>query len=97
MTMDHFSVIRRPIVTEKSTDKKEEFNQVVFEVDTRANKFQIKEAVERIFKVKVMKVRTQQMRGKVRRVGRNFGKKSDWKKAVITLRAGDRIDFFEGV
>jgi len=95
--MDYFSVIRRPIVTEKSTDNKEEFNQVVFEVDPRANKLQIREAVERIFKVKVLKVRTQKMHGKIRRVGRNWGRRSDWKKAVVTLRTGDRIEFFEGV
>lgn len=95
--MDYFSIIRRPIVTEKSTDNKEAFNQVVFEVDPRANKLQIREAVERIFKVKVLKVRTQQMHGKVRRVGRNWGRRSDWKKAVVTLRTGDRIEFFEGV
>ena len=70
---------------------------MVFEVDRRANKIQVKEAVERIFRVKVLKVRTQRVPGKIRRVGRNWGQRPDWKKAVVTLREGDRIEFFEGV
>jgi large subunit ribosomal protein L23 len=97
MNGSHFSLIRRPIITEKSTEGKEKYNQIVFAVDPRANKIQIKETVERIFKVKVLKVTTQRVPGKVRRVGRSWGQRPDWKKAVVTLRAGDRIEFFEGI
>jgi large subunit ribosomal protein L23 len=89
-------VIRRPMVTEKSTRQKEESRQYVFEVHRDANKIEIQSAVERLFKVKVLQVRTSNVLGKVKRLGRRYGKRPDWKKAIVTLREGDRIDFFEG-
>lgn len=98
MTLDAYHIIKRPIVTEKSTIQDEVMNQVVFEVDPRANKHQIKSAVETIFKVKVLGVNTMRMRGKpVRRRGFDFGNRKSWKKAIVTLKEGDRIDFYEGV
>jgi len=89
-------IIRRPLVTEKSTQQKEKNNQYAFEVDSKANKIEIQSAVERLFKVKVSQVRTCTVLGKVKRLGRKYGKRTDWKKAIITLKEGDRIDFFEG-
>ena len=89
-------IIRRPLVTEKSTQQKENNNQYAFEVDSKANKIEIQSAVERLFKVKVSQVRTCNVLGKVKRLGRKYGKRADWKKAIITLKEGDRIDFFEG-
>jgi large subunit ribosomal protein L23 len=89
-------IIRRPMVTEKSTRQKEEARQYVFEVHRDANKIEIQSAVERLFKVKVLQVRTSNVLGKVKRLGRRTGKRPDWKKAVVTLKEGDRIDFFEG-
>jgi large subunit ribosomal protein L23 len=94
---DPYSVLRRPLITEKSNLMKEEFNQIAFEVDRRANKIEIKEAVKKLFNVNVIKVRTFTMLGKRKRVGRTEGRTSSWKKAIVTLKAGDRIDFFEGV
>jgi large subunit ribosomal protein L23 len=89
-------IIRRPLVTEKSTQQKEENHQYVFEVHRSANKIEIQSAVERLFKVKVLQVRTSNVMGKIKRLGRRYGKRPDWKKAIITLKEGDRIDFFEG-
>ena len=89
-------IIRRPLVTEKSTRQKEEGRQYVFEVHRDANKIEIQSAVEQLFKVKVLQVRTSNILGKVKRLGRRYGKRPDWKKAIITLKEGDRIDFFEG-
>lgn len=89
-------IIRRPLVTEKSTQQKDEHHQYAFEVHRDANKNEIQSAIERLFKVKVVQVRTCNVLGKVKRLGRKFGKRPDWKKAVVTLREGDRIDFFEG-
>ncbi|MCX8117935.1 MAG: 50S ribosomal protein L23 [Desulfobacterota bacterium] len=89
-------IILRPLITEKSTFQKEEARQYAFEVDRHANKIEIKEAVEHLFKVKVDKVRTLNVLGKVKRLGRKYGKRPDWKKAIVTLREGDRIEFFEG-
>jgi len=89
-------IIRRPLITEKSTRQKEEARQYAFEVRRDANKIEIQSAVERLFKVKVLQVRTSNVLGKVKRLGRRYGKRPDWKKAIITLREGDRIDFFEG-
>ncbi|MEW5950071.1 MAG: 50S ribosomal protein L23 [Thermodesulfobacteriota bacterium] len=94
---DIYQIIKGPCLTEKSTWQKENANQVCFVVDRQANKIEIKEAVERIFKAKVAAVRTQVNPGKQRRVGRNAGYSSDWKKAIVTLRPGERIEFFEGV
>ncbi len=95
--MDSYQIIKRPLLTEKSTVKKEQENQVVFEVHPRANKAEIKKAVERLFNVKVKKVNTILMPGKVKRVGRYVGRRSAWKKAYVTLAEGEKIEFFEGV
>jgi len=92
-----YAVIRRPIITEKGTLQKEEANKVTFEVHPDANKHEIKQAVERVFKVTVSKVCTLNQTGKMKRVGRRQGKRSDWKKAIVTLGPNDRIEFFEGV
>lgn len=94
--MDAYSVLMVPVVTEKSTLASEAGNQVVFRVHPQANKVRIKNAVESLFQVKVEQVRTLRYLGKRRRVGRSQGKKAAWKKAYVTLREGDRIDFFEG-
>lgn len=90
-------VIHAPLVTEKGTLVNEEANQVIFRVRPWANKVEIQNAVERLFKVKVMKVRTVNYLGKMRRVGRTVGRRASWKKAYVTLKQGDRIDFFEAV
>lgn len=90
------SVIIRPLITEKTTQQKEDNHQYVFEVDRDANKIEIKSAVEQLFKVRVLKVRTINVLGKVKRLGRKYGKRPDWKKAIVTLKEGDRIEFFEG-
>ncbi len=92
-----YNVLKRPRITEKATFQKETGNQVVFEVDPSANKIEIKEAVERIFKVKVKAVNTINMKGKPKRVGMYFGKRAGFKKAVVTLEEGHTIDFIEGV
>lgn len=89
-------IIRRPVVTEKGTVLKEQ-NKYFFEVDRRANKVEIKQAVESLFNVKVAAIHTVSMRGKVKRLGRFAGRTSDWKKAIVTLREGHSIEFFEGV
>ena len=91
-----YEVIKRPVLTEKTTIQKELSNQITFEVDRRANKIEIKEAVEKIFKVKVLDVQSMVMRGKTKRVGRFSGKRSDWKKAIVTLKPGEQVPFLEG-
>ncbi|MBU1712157.1 MAG: 50S ribosomal protein L23 [Desulfobacterales bacterium] len=92
-----YEVIKRPLITEKSTIQKESANQITFEVDRKANRVEIKKAVEGIFKVKVASVRTLQVMGKFKRRGRILGKRNDYKKAVVRLMPGERIEFFEGV
>ena len=92
-----YDIIKRPIITEKTNIQKEDANQVTFEVDRKANRVEIKRAVETIFNVNVAAVRTMQVKGKIKRRGRIVGKRKDWKKAVVTLLPGQRIDFFEGV
>jgi large subunit ribosomal protein L23 len=95
--MKHYSqIIRSPLITEKGTLVNEQANQVLFRVSPDANKVEIQKAVEQFFNVKVVKVRTVNVLGKTRRVGRSFGRRSDWKKAYVTLAEGQRIDFFEG-
>ena len=90
-------VIKRPIIlTEKSRVLQEGGNQVVFEVDRRANKIEIRNAVQSLFKVTVTDVNTLVMRGKMRRMGRGVAKTQNWKKAIVTLKSGDSIKFFEG-
>ena len=95
--MKEYDIIRGPVVTEKTTLQKELDNQVTLRVDKRANRVEIKDAVEKAFNTKVKQVRTVQVKGKVKRRGRVIGKRADWKKAIITLMPGQRIDFFEGV
>jgi large subunit ribosomal protein L23 len=88
-------VIRRPIaLTEKANILRERNNQVVFEVARTANKLQIRDAVQKLFKVQVKDVNTMVMRGKDRRMGRGYAKTQNWKKAIVTLKEGDSIDFF---
>jgi len=88
-------VIRRPIMlTEKASLLREKHNQVVFEVSRTANKVQIKDAVQKLFNVSVTDVNTMVMRGKDRRMGRGYAKTQNWKKAIVTLKEGDSIDFF---
>jgi large subunit ribosomal protein L23 len=96
MMKEAYKIIRRPLITEKSTRQKEENRQYAFEVDRAANKVEIQSAVERLFRVKVLQVRTSKVLGKVKRLGKRYGRRPDWKKAIITLKEGDRIDFFEG-
>jgi large subunit ribosomal protein L23 len=91
-----YQIIRRPLITEKSTQQKEANRQYAFEVDRSANKIEIQSAVERLFKVKVLEVQTCNVLGKMKRLGRRYGKRPDWKKAIVTLKEGDRIEFFEG-
>ena len=95
--MDIYQVIREPHIAEKGNLQKELFNQVIFKVDKRANKIEIRKAVEILFKKKVLEVKTINMKGKKRRVGRNIGKKPDWKKAIVKLAPGENIEFFEGM
>jgi large subunit ribosomal protein L23 len=92
-----YDIIMRPVVTEKTNIQKEAANQVTFEVDRKANRIEVRRAIERIFSVRVANVRTMQVRGKFKRRGRVLGKRRDWKKAIVTLRPGERIEFFEGV
>jgi large subunit ribosomal protein L23 len=95
--MDVYQVLKRPLITEKGTRQKEQSNHILFEVDRRANKVMVRNAVESIFKVKVLSVKMMNMKGKERRVGRNVGRRPDWKKAIVRLGAGETIEFFEGV
>ena len=89
-------VIQSPLISEKGSLLTEADNQVLFKVRPDANKIEVKKAVETLFKVKVEKVRVARYLGKIRRVGRSMGRRSDWKKAYVTLREGDKIDFFGG-
>ncbi len=91
-----YEVIKRPVISEKSTALAEVGNRYVFEVATNANKTEIKDAVQRLFNVKVRAVRTLVVHGKVKRLGRFETKNSNWKKAIVTLGDGQKIDFFQG-
>ena len=107
--MKPHQIIKRPILTEKgtslkesggmpkTTDEKDRRSKVLFEVHGDANKVQVRQAIEALFSVKVVDVHTQIVRGKEKRVGRFVGRKPNWKKAIITLAAGNKIEFFEGV
>ena len=88
---DVYSVLKRPLFTEKSDRLKENFNKYAFEVDIKANKIEIRQAVEQIFGVSVVKVNTMRVHGKVKRRGRSVGRRPDWKKAIVTLKPGDTI------
>lgn len=94
--MDMYRIIRRGLITEKSTAAKDE-NKYVFEVDRRANKIEVTKAVEKLFKVKVIDVHVMNVTGKKKRIGRILGEKRSWKKAVVTLAPGSRIEIYEGV
>ncbi len=94
MKYEPYKIIKKPVVSEKSTLLIEKDNKYVFEVDTRSNKIQIKQAVEEIFKVSVTKVRTMRVRGKAKRVRLKVGLTPERKKAIVTLKKGDRIDLF---
>ena len=91
--MDNYNIIKRPLRTEKSVADGETTNSYHFEVDLRANKIQLKSAIEKFFNVKVHDVRTLVRKGKSRRVRFKLGKTRDWKKAIITLKEGSTIDF----
>ena len=94
--MTLYQVIKRPLVTEKGVDKKDNERTLCFEVSAEANKTQVKAAVEKLFKVKVQEVRTATFEGKLRRRGRFSGYRSDWKKAYVRLKAGEKVpDFAE--
>lgn len=92
--MEAHRVLIRPIITEQVTALTERYNQVAFEVEAACNKFQIRDAVETLYGVKVEKVATMNMPGKKKRRGSSIGKRPDWKKAIVTLKEGDTIDFF---
>ena len=96
--MNANQIIRRPLVTEKSTILREEENVLAFEVAGSANKIQVKQAVEELFKVKVEEVRLFNVRGKLKRMGRFVGKRRDWRKAYVRLKEGEKApEFVEGV
>ncbi len=95
--MMKYEIIKRPLITEKTSIQKEVLNQLSFEVDRRANRVEIKKAIEEIFNVNVASVRTMQVKGKTKQRGRITGKRKNWKKALVKLMPGERIDFFEGV
>ena len=94
--MDIYQIIREPHITEKANLQKNDANQVTFKVHRGANKVEIKQAVEALLKAKVLDVRTMNVRGKRRRVGRSMGRRPHWKKAVVRLAPGENIEFFEG-
>jgi len=91
-----YEIIKRPLSTEKSTLLGEKQNAYVFEVEKTANKIEIKSAVEKIFSVKVAKVNTMFNHGKVKRKGKHHSKRPNWKKAIVTLNEGQKIEMFEG-
>ena len=92
----HFQILKKPLVTEKSTKMLAEGNWVAFQVNPQANKIQIKNAVEKVFSVTVTKVNTLVVPGKYRKFGRTVGHTKSWKKAMLRLKEGDKIEFFEG-
>lgn len=94
---DAYQIILGPVITEKSNLRKEAENRLTLRVHPDANKREIKEAVEKLFKVTVLGVRTQNFEGKRKRFGRWMGKRNDFKRALVRLKAGDRVEFFEGV
>ena len=91
--MDNFQVLKQPIVTERTTDLKEK-RQVVFKVDVQANKREIKRAVEALFDTQVQRVNTARVAGKPKRMGRYVGRRANWKKAVVTIKEGAKVDLF---
>ena len=90
-----YDIIKKPCLTEKGMTLQEVHNQIVLKVNTQSNKIEIKEAMEKLFNVKVEKVRTANMTGKSKRVGKHIGQTANWKKAVVTLVKGEKLDFLE--
>lgn len=95
--MDIYQIIKEPHITEKANIQKGETNQVTFKVHRGANKIEIRQAVETLLKTKVLDVKTMNVRGKRRRMGRTMGRKPHWKKAIVRLAPGQNIEFFEGM
>ncbi len=95
--MRTYEIIKAPLDTEKTNLQKEIANKVSFEIAPTANRVEVRKAVEQIFNVEVKSVRTMHVKGKVKRRGRILGRRKNWKKAIVTLMPGSRIDFFEGV
>jgi large subunit ribosomal protein L23 len=95
--MELYHIIKRALVTEKSTIAKDEANKYVLEVDCRANKIEITHAVEKLFKVQVLNIHVMNVTGKKRRIGKIMGQKRSWKKAIVTLAPGNRIEVYEGL
>ncbi len=91
------NILKRPLLTEKITKLQDTHNQYAFEVDRRANKIEIKKAIESKFGVHILSVRTINMRGKMKTLGRFTGKRSDWKKAIVTVKPGEELVVFENV
>ncbi len=96
MMLAHQDVVKRPLITEKSERGREAAQQFAFEVHREATKIQVKNAVEKLFGVHVTAIRTSVARGKNKRVGRNIGRRPNWKKAIVTLKEGETIPLFEG-
>jgi len=94
--VNRFDIIKRPLDTEKLDRMRDRDNKFAFEIDVKANKTEVKQAIEQLFKVKVLDVKTSIVRGKFRRIGKSEGQKSNWKKAIVTLKEGDAISLFEG-
>ena len=95
--MDMYKIVKKPLVTEKGTVMLSEGNRVTFKVHLDANKIEIREAVQKIFNVSVLQVNTQVVRGKRKRFGKAMGQTKSWKKAMVQLKEGDKIEIFEGV
>ncbi len=95
--MDMYKIVKKPLVTEKGTVMLSEGNRVTFKVHLDANKIEIREAVQKIFSVTVLQVNTQVVRGKRKRFGKAIGQTKSWKKAMVQLKEGDKIEIFEGV
>lgn len=95
--MDLYQVIKEPHITEKGSLQKEANNQISFKAHRRANKVEIRRAVETLFNTKVLSVRTMNIKGKKRRMGKTIGKRPDWKKVIVKLAPGEKIEFFEGM
>lgn len=94
---DSYDIIKAPLLTEKGAKLKEAHNKIVFKVDRDTNKIEIKRAIEEIFNVKVLNVSTIHQKGKKKRFGRKIGKRPDWKKAIVTLKAGEKLEILEMV
>ncbi len=95
--MNSHQIIIKPLDTEKTRTQKEVSNQITFEVAPKSNRIEIRKAVEQLFKVRVMSVSTMRVKGKKKRRGRIIGQRKNWKKAIVRLMPGERIEFFEGV